>query len=138
LKCFFPFTKSIILLGKSGRSGLRLWTTPRLRPHDAGIMELGLVYGDSTAIPPGSSAFTLSGSCLPQCTTAGLPSSGVTIFGSQLHTHATGVTVVTRHFDGHGRELPEINRDNHYSTHFQEIRALREPRKVMPVGYNRL
>ncbi len=42
--------------------------TGKLRPHDAGIMELGLVYGDSTAIPPGLVAFPLSGHCVPQCT----------------------------------------------------------------------
>jgi len=63
----------------------------------------------------------------------GLPADGITIFGSQLHTHATGRAVVTRHFDSSGKELPEINRDDHYSTHFQEIRGLRQPRKVMPV-----
>ncbi len=40
-----------------------------------------------------------------------------------------------RHFRG-GSELPELNRDDHYSTHFQEIRALREPRRVMPVYDN--
>jgi len=56
--------------GLSGQSGLRMWTTADLREHDAGIMELGLVYGDSTAIPPGSSAFPLSGHCLPGCTHA--------------------------------------------------------------------
>ncbi len=57
----------------------------------------------------------------------------MTIFGSQLHTHATGTKVVTRHFRDE-RELPEVNRDDHYSTHFQEIRVLREPRRIMPVS----
>jgi hypothetical protein len=33
-----------------------------------------------------------------------------------------------------GVELPEVNRDNHYSTHFQEIRSLNEPRKILPVS----
>ena len=32
-----------------------------------------------------------------------------------------------------GQELPEINRDNHYSTHFQEIRSLNNIHNVMPV-----
>ncbi|KAF7263998.1 hypothetical protein GWI33_000778, partial [Rhynchophorus ferrugineus] len=62
----------------------------------------------------------------------GLPSDGIVVFGSQLHTHLTGVRVYTRHFDMFGRELPELNRDNHFSTHFQEIRRLKLPVKILP------
>ena len=38
----------------------------------------------------------------------------------------------TRHFRD-GQELEEINRDDHYSTHFQEIRPLHNIRQVLPV-----
>lgn len=51
---------------------------------------------------------------LPQ----GLPNSGIHIFASQLHTHLTGrkvITVLAR--DGQQRKV--VNRDNHYSPHFQ-------------------
>ena len=48
----------------------------------------------------------------------GFPATGVTVFGSQLHTHGTGARVTTRHVRN-GVELAELNRDNHYSTHFQ-------------------
>lgn len=47
-----------------------------------------------------------------------LPPSGIHIFASQLHTHLTGrkvVTVLARD----GREKEIVNRDNHYSPHFQ-------------------
>lgn len=47
-----------------------------------------------------------------------LPPSGIHIFASQLHTHLTGrkvVTVLVR--DGREREI--VNRDDHYSPHFQ-------------------
>lgn len=47
-----------------------------------------------------------------------LPSSGIHIFASQLHTHQTGrkvVTVLARD----GRERAIVNRDDHYSPHFQ-------------------
>lgn len=50
-----------------------------------------------------------------------------------MHTHLTGVTVATRHIRN-GRELPELNRDNHYSTHFQEIRKLKRRVQVLPVS----
>ena len=40
--------------------------------------------------------------------------------------------MLTRHIRD-GREIPELNRDNHYSTHFQEIRLLKRPVRVLPV-----
>ena len=62
----------------------------------------------------------------------GLPPSGIRIFASQLHTHLTGTRVETRHVRN-GQELPLLNYDNHYSTHFQEIRRLPEHVTIMPV-----
>jgi dopamine beta-monooxygenase len=44
---------------------------------------------------------------------------------------------VTQHFRAEdGLELPELDRDNHYSTHYQEIRLLANPVKVFPVKQN--
>lgn len=99
-------------------SGIRFYYTPKLRKYDAGVMELGLEYTDKNSIPPGQAGFDLSGYCVAECTRAALPPEGITIFASQLHTHLTGVRVWTRHIRG-GTELPELNRDNHYSQHFQ-------------------
>lgn len=64
-----------------------------------------------------------------------LPREGITIFGSQLHTHLRGARVITRHMRGE-KELPEINRDDFYSHHFQEIRQLRKKPIVLPVINN--
>lgn len=61
-----------------------------------------------------------------------MPQSGIRIFGSQLHTHLTGTKVITRHVRD-GEELPPLNYDNHYSTHFQEIRLLPKPVTILPV-----
>lgn len=66
-----------------------------------------------------------------------LPKTGITIFGSQLHTHLRGVRILTRHFRD-GIELPEINRDDYYSHHYQELRYLRKQAKVLPVSNNQL
>lgn len=63
-----------------------------------------------------------------------IPPSGIEIFGSQLHTHLTGTMIYTKHVRD-GTELPELNRDNHYSTHFQEIRLLHKPVRVLPVSH---
>lgn len=63
-----------------------------------------------------------------------LPKSGITVFGSQLHTHLRGVRVLTRHFrQGDNVELRELNRDDYFSHHYQEIRNLRRQTKVYPV-----
>ena len=62
----------------------------------------------------------------------GLQPGGISVFASQLHTHLTGKRVYTKHFRN-GAELPELNRDNHYSPHYQEIRRLQRPVRVLPV-----
>ena len=54
--------------GMVDHSGMRFTLTDELRAYDAGILELGLTYVDTMAIPPGVEKFPLSGSCLGQCT----------------------------------------------------------------------
>ncbi|ESO92748.1 hypothetical protein LOTGIDRAFT_120180 [Lottia gigantea] len=117
--------------GHVDSSGIRFYVTPTLRQYDMGIMELGLEYTDKMVIPPGEDRFTLSGYCIADCTQMALPKDGINIFASQLHTHLTGKRVWTKHVRN-GLELPEVNRDNHYSPHFQEVRVLRRPINILP------
>ncbi|XP_050074506.1 tyramine beta-hydroxylase [Anopheles maculipalpis] len=112
-------------------SGMRINLISKLRRYDAAIMELGLEYTDKMAIPPGQIAFPLYGYCIAECTKLALPKTGITIFGSQLHTHLRGVRVLTRHLRGK-EELPVINRDDFFSHHYQEIRQLRYKPEVLP------
>ncbi|XP_025779439.1 dopamine beta-hydroxylase [Puma concolor] len=117
--------------GRRDSSGIRLHYTATLRRFDAGIMELGLVYSPVMAIPPRETAFVLTGYCTDKCTQLALPPLGIHIFASQLHTHLTGrkvVTVLVRD----GREMEIVNRDDHYSPHFQEIRMLKKMVSVHP------
>ncbi|ERE71365.1 dopamine beta-hydroxylase-like protein [Cricetulus griseus] len=117
--------------GRRDSSGIRLYYTATLRQFNAGIMELGLVYTPVMAIPPQETAFVLTGYCTDKCTMLALPTSGIHIFASQLHTHLTGrkvVTVLARD----GQERMVVNRDNHYSPHFQEIRMLKKVVSVFP------
>ncbi|CAL4068303.1 unnamed protein product, partial [Meganyctiphanes norvegica] len=117
--------------GRVDSSGVRFHYTGRLREHDVGIMELGLEYTPKMAIPPQMPSYVLSGYCVPSCTALGLPSMGIYMIASQLHTHLTGVRAWTKHYRSH-QELPELNRDDHYSTHFQEIRMLPQPVHILP------
>nr|CAA94391.2 tyramine-beta-hydroxylase [Drosophila melanogaster] len=117
--------------GLVDNSGFRIKMSKTLRQYDAAVMELGLEYTDKMAIPPGQTAFPLSGYCVADCTRAALPATGIIIFGSQLHTHLRGVRVLTRHFRGE-QELREVNRDDYYSNHFQEMRTLHYKPRVLP------
>ncbi|XP_020290292.1 tyramine beta-hydroxylase isoform X2 [Pseudomyrmex gracilis] len=112
-------------------SGIRFVLTETLREYDAGVIELGLEYTDKMAIPPRQEAFMLSGHCITECTGVGLPQNGIRVFASQLHTHLTGIKVITRHVRD-GEEIASLNYDNHYSTHFQEIRLLPKPVTILP------
>ncbi|XP_023212266.1 dopamine beta-hydroxylase-like [Centruroides sculpturatus] len=112
-------------------SGIRIYYTSQLRQYDAAVIEVGLEYTNKMAIPPHQEAFQLDGYCVSECTRVGLPPEGITIFAAQLHTHLTGIKVWTKHIRG-GVELTEVNRDNHYSTHFQEIRTLKRRVQLFP------
>ena len=81
-------------------------------------------------VPGGERRFDLSGTCVPACTGAGLPGP-ITVFGSQLHTHGAGRAVQTV-VASPGSKQKLLNRDPHYSTHFQEIRVLAAAVRVKP------
>ncbi|XP_052524243.1 dopamine beta-hydroxylase [Tympanuchus pallidicinctus] len=121
----------LLFKGRRDSSGIRLYYTANLRPHDAGIMELGLVYTPVMAVPPGETTFILTGYCTDKCTLQALPEDGIRIFASQLHTHLAGRKVVTV-LSRDGREQQVVNADGHYSPHFQEIRMLKELVAVFP------
>lgn len=125
------FNNPELLEGGRDSSGMRIRFVETLRKNDAQVMELGLEYTDKMAIPPGQVGFPLSGYCIPECTGIALPKNGITVFGSQLHAHLRGVRILTRHLRD-GRELRELNRDDYYSHHFQEIRQLRRKPRVLP------
>ncbi|XP_056011248.1 dopamine beta-hydroxylase-like [Ostrea edulis] len=112
-------------------SGIRFHVTKHLRRYDSGIMELGLEYTNKMAVPPKQAMFTLPGYCIADCTEIALPPNGIRVYASQLHTHLTGKQVFTKHIR-RGVELLELNRDNHYSPHFQEIRTLPRHVHVLP------
>nr|XP_057913141.1 dopamine beta-hydroxylase [Doryrhamphus excisus] len=121
----------LLISGRRDSSGIRLHYTPSLRRHDAGIMELGLVYTPIMAIPPQQHTFYLSGYCTSKCTRTALPQGGIFIFASQLHTHLAGRGVRTVLVRG-GEEVEVVQEDQHFSTHYQTIRVLRKMTNVLP------
>ena len=79
-----------LISGLIDNSGFNITYTPNLRPNDAGIIELGLIYSDANSIPPGQKGFPLTSYCIEDCTKK-FPKKGITIFGTQLHAHETGM-----------------------------------------------
>lgn len=120
--------------GLTDSSGLKFDYTRHLRQYDAGILEVGLEYTDKNSMPPGLLA-PLVGFCTGQCTRTALATSGqpngIFVFAGQMHTHLTGVASWTE-LVREGRLVGELQRDDHYSPHFQEIRLLAEPVRVEP------
>ena len=57
---------------------------------------------------------------------------GINVFAVILHTHLLGRKVQVRHIRG-GRELEPLAVDNNYDFNYQEYRALRRARVVLPV-----
>lgn len=104
--------------------------TDQLRQFDAGIVELGLIYSDANSIPPGQAVFPLTGHCVSECTQK-FPLNGIHIFATQLHAHLTGRKLFTSHYRN-GVKIGEINRDNHYSPHWQVVRFLPQHINVLP------
>ena len=114
-------------------SGMRIYyeSGKRLRKYDAGILEVGLEYNSKNSIPPNSVEFHLHGHCLGTCTKAALPSQGIFVFASQLHTHLTGRRVWTS-LIRNGKMIQVVNSDNHFDQMFQEIRLLKKPVNIRP------
>ncbi|CAJ0578113.1 unnamed protein product, partial [Mesorhabditis spiculigera] len=106
-------------------SGFAFTVTSELRQFDAGVLEVGLIYSDVMSIPPGQSAFPLTGICPTSCTKR-FPDDGINVFGTQLHAHLTGRKLWTSIYRK-GLKIGELNRDNHFSPHWQHIIRLDPP-----------
>ncbi|XP_071534713.1 DBH-like monooxygenase protein 1 [Panulirus ornatus] len=112
-------------------SGIRIIYTPELRYYDAGVLSIGLDPDWKHLIPPRQRTVLSEGHCVAECTQVALPSTGISVFAVILHTHLLGRKVRVRHLR-QGRELEPIAQDNNYDFNYQEYRALKTPRTVLP------
>ncbi|KAK0406278.1 hypothetical protein QR680_018475 [Steinernema hermaphroditum] len=134
---FFPYVMVEIHYNNEAKrsdyvdnSGFKITYSDQLRQFDAGIMEVGLIYSDANSIPAGQGAFPISGHCVADCT-AKFPFDGIFVFASQLHAHLTGRKLWTSHFRN-GVKIGEINRDNHFSPHWQHIQHFHKQKRILP------
>lgn len=112
-------------------SGTRIYYTERLRPIEAGMLNVGHDIAPTQLIPVGQRSYTAVGVCDSFCT-KNLPSTGIWIYSVLLHAHLLGVSVRLRHIDESGRELAPLASDSHYNFNYQQSRVLVEPRHVQP------
>lgn len=112
-------------------SGLRLYYTPELRRHDAGLLSIGMDPNWRHIIPPGQQKVVSSGHCVSECTSQAFPRSGINVFAVVMRTHRIGRQVSLRHVRG-SVEQPPVASDDNVDAEYQEYRKLGAPVKILP------
>ncbi|KAB0798512.1 hypothetical protein PPYR_09505 [Photinus pyralis] len=118
-------------LGGLEGSGLKLYYTPELRRHDAGVISVGIDPNWRHIIPPGQQRVVSSGHCISECTKQAFPKSGVNMFAVVMRTHRIGRQVALRHVRD-GVEQAPIASDDNLDADYQEYRKLIAPAKILP------
>ncbi|KAI4465078.1 dopamine beta hydroxylase related [Holotrichia oblita] len=118
-------------LGSLDGSGLRLYYTPTLRRHDAGVISIGMDPNWRHIIPPGQQRVISSGHCVSECTRHAFPGSGINMFAVVMKTHKIGRQVALKHVRGTA-EQPPIASDDNLDSDYQEYRRLGTPVKILP------
>ncbi|XP_030746402.1 MOXD1 homolog 2 [Sitophilus oryzae] len=118
-------------VGSIDGSGLRLYYTPELRRHDAGVISIGMDPNWRHIIPPGQNRVVSSGHCVSECTRQAFPNSGINMFAVVMKTHRIGKQVALKHIRG-STELPPIAADDNVDSDYQEYRKLEVPVRILP------
>ena len=100
-------------------SGMQLYYTRNLRPHDMGMLVLGT---QNITIPAAQASVTTYPSvCSGACTLSRLPGP-LTLTSITIHMHQTGHSAITRVFRN-GTELQPLPYRSHYSFFYQVWRG---------------
>ncbi|KAL1117689.1 hypothetical protein AAG570_004004, partial [Ranatra chinensis] len=112
-------------------SGLRIYYTDKLRPHDGGMFVTGIAVAPTHIIPPLQRSFISNGYCDNQCTNLMFPQSGINVASVVFHSHGAGRQMRLRHIR-EGKELPVIAQDMQYDPTYQQSRRISEGTIIMP------
>lgn len=112
-------------------SGMKLYYTPELRRHDAGVISIGMDPNWRHIIPPGQQKVVSSGHCVSECTRQAFPRSGINMFAVVMKTHRIGRSVSLKHIRGTTEQAP-IASDDNVDADYQEYRKLGAPAKILP------
>lgn len=113
-------------------TGLRLFHTPELRRHDAGVISVGMDPNWRHIIPPGQNRVISSGHCVSECTRQAFSASaGINMFAVVMKTHRIGRQVALRHVRN-GLEQAPIAADDNLDADYQEYRRLSSAVRILP------
>jgi len=114
-------------------SGLRIYYTPTLRPHNAGLFEFGLQLGAWQFIPPGMPQAVNKAYCMSECTAAtdAMPVEGIYAFNAFLHAHTLGVAIELKHIRN-GEELAPLAVNWAYDFDYQQGLPLAQHVHILP------
>lgn len=118
-------------VGSIDGSGLRLFYTPELRRHDAGVLSIGMDPNWRHIIPPGQNRVVSSGHCVSDCTKQAFGHGGINMFAVVMKTHKIGKQVALKHLRG-SVELPPVASDDNVDSDYQEYRKLGVPVRILP------
>ncbi|XP_056385762.1 DBH-like monooxygenase protein 2 isoform X2 [Hyla sarda] len=115
--------------GLKDSSGMRIYYTPDLRPHDCSTLMTGIFTFPIEFIPPGSTAFRNYGLCNTNLleTMLGRPIPDLTVTTFLLHGHLTARGLRIMHYRN-GTLIGSLGEDKKYDFSFQQVRNL--PREV--------
>ncbi|XP_062515676.1 DBH-like monooxygenase protein 1 homolog [Corticium candelabrum] len=112
-------------------SGIRVYYTPTKRQYDGAVVEFGHTVSANLFLPPGKDDIITKTLCPADCTKAGLPATGVNVFGTMLHSHTVGKGIWIEH-SRNGVQLPDIDSNYDYDFNFQDVVLLRNEVKILP------
>ncbi|XP_050094650.1 MOXD1 homolog 2-like [Anopheles aquasalis] len=125
----WPFHKPKAMVDNSG---LKLFYTSSLRPHDAGVLSVGMDPNWRHIIPPGQEHVVSEGHCVGECTQRAFPRDGIHVFAVMMRTHQIGRQIKLRQIRGREELLP-IAHDRNTDWNYQEYRRLTAaPVRVLP------
>ncbi|XP_062515714.1 DBH-like monooxygenase protein 1 [Corticium candelabrum] len=112
-------------------SGIRIYYTPSKRQYDGAVLQFGHTITASLLLPPGKDNIITRNLCPASCTEAGLPATGVNVFGTMLHSHTAGKGIWIEH-SRKSVQLPNIDSNYNYDFNFQDIVLLNNEVKILP------
>ncbi|KAJ8410221.1 hypothetical protein AAFF_G00202020 [Aldrovandia affinis] len=121
------------IAGLTDDSGLRLHYTSDLRPHDANILDVGIMVDSNYVIPPKAEAFKSYGVCntshFHQLVQGPIPD--LNVFMVLLHTHLAGRKIRVGQFRN-GQHIDYLGLDENYDFNLQQTMFLGHTKSVEP------
>ena len=126
------YDNPLYLSNITDNSGIRVYYTNKLRNQTAGLLDIGVAVAKTQFIPANIESFINYGYCTSKCTIESIPESGVNIFGSFLHAHTAGVSLILRHISYNGTELEPVEMNLNYDFDYQQTTLLLNEIKFIP------